>query len=102
MPGTRGRPRRCSVYWLYWYKSTNTDADGGARCALSAATVRRRSFSVHAQFTCFTGTKVPILTQKAVRQVRIVGCEAGAAQFLHAEGLALLVQLWQVFEALRY
>jgi hypothetical protein len=69
---------------------------------LSAATVWRRSFCVHSQFTCFTGTKVPILTQKAVRQVRIVGCEAGAAQFLHAEGLALLVQLWQVSESLRY
>ena len=80
-------------------QSTNTDAECGARCAVSAATMRRRSFSVHTQFTCFTGTKVPILTQKAVRQVRIVGCEAGAAQFLHAEGLALLVQLWQVSEA---
>ena len=55
-----------------------------------------------AQFTGFTGTKVQILTQKAVRQVRIVGCEAGSAQFLHAEGLALLVQLWQVSEALSY
>jgi hypothetical protein len=21
----------CSIYWLYWYKSTNTDAEGAAR-----------------------------------------------------------------------
>jgi hypothetical protein len=33
---------------LYWYKSTNTDAEG-------------------ASVTCFTGTKVPTLTLKAVQ-----------------------------------
>jgi hypothetical protein len=43
---TSRRSCRCSVYLLYWYKSTNTDADAGA------------------QFTCFTSTKVRILTQK--------------------------------------
>jgi hypothetical protein len=38
-----------SVYLLYWYKSTNTDA----------AAVRRLPGT---SFTCFTGTKVQILT----------------------------------------
>ena len=45
---------RYSVYWLYWYKSTDTDAtrlESGAHGS-SAGT----------QFTCFTGTKVQILT----------------------------------------
>ena len=46
-----------SVSLRYWYKSTNTDAEGaaGAVCARVA------------QFTRFTGTKVPILTQKALQ-----------------------------------
>ena len=40
---------RCSVCLLYWYNSTNTDAGG----------------RLGAQFACFTGIIVQILTQKA-------------------------------------
>jgi hypothetical protein len=50
---------------LYKYKSTDTDAEGGAsgprgpeRC------IKTGDNGTH--FTCFTGTKVQILTQKAV------------------------------------
>ena len=46
-----------SLYLLYWYESTNTDAEGAAEMALRFT-----------HFTCFTGTKVPILTQKALLQ----------------------------------
>jgi hypothetical protein len=42
-----------SVYLLYWYKSTNTDVKGRADC-LPPGT----------QFTCFTSTKLQILTSK--------------------------------------
>ncbi len=45
---------RYSVYLLYWYKSANTDAT--SFCWRSAA-------GTH--FTCFTGTRVQILTQKS-------------------------------------
>ena len=46
---------RFSLYLLYWYESANTDA--ASFCWRSAA---------GAQFTCFTGAKVQILTQKAL------------------------------------
>jgi hypothetical protein len=51
--GTRER-ERYSVYLLYWYKSTGADA------YLSRASGRG------AQFSCFTGTKVQVLTLKAL------------------------------------
>jgi hypothetical protein len=54
---------RRSVYLLYWYKSTNTDAEaGGASCII----VRSASAGLlsRACFTCFTGKKVRIRTQK--------------------------------------
>ncbi len=44
---------RCSVCLLYWYKST--------KCTRRSVTGPRRQSGT--QFTCFTGTKVPILTQ---------------------------------------
>jgi hypothetical protein len=53
---TDGLVARYSVYFLYWYKSTNHDAGAAqqhrARCELAGA-----------QVACFTGTKVHILTQ---------------------------------------
>ncbi len=58
-PGdTEAQYLRYSVYLLYWYKSTNTDADGGA--------VRGSRFWCTILY--FTGTKVRILTQKAVQR----------------------------------
>jgi hypothetical protein len=51
--------RRYSVYLLYWYKSTNIDATRRERERSIGAQLRGR---VRAQFTCFTGTKVQILT----------------------------------------
>ena len=50
---------RYSVYLLYWYESANTDAT--SFCWRSAA-------GTH--FTCFTGTRVQILTQKALLEDR--------------------------------
>jgi hypothetical protein len=51
---------RYSVYLLYWYKSTNTDAAARRRLP--------RTFNCGGtQFTCFTGTKVQILTQQALQ-----------------------------------
>jgi hypothetical protein len=72
---------RYSIYWLYWYKSTNADAEGavllgywqawfawsalfsfgGGPCVLAGT-----------QFTCFTGTKVQILTLQAPQQTLLV------------------------------
>jgi hypothetical protein len=46
---------RCSVYSLYWYKSTSADA-AAQHALIDANTPRTR-------FTCFTGTKVQVLTQ---------------------------------------
>jgi hypothetical protein len=48
---------RYSVYLLYWYKSTNSDA---ATCRVASAPLSGT------QFTSFLGTKVQILTQKAL------------------------------------
>jgi hypothetical protein len=48
--------RYYSLYLLYWYKSTNSDAAG--------ASAAMRTFD----FTCFTGTRVQILTQEAPRR----------------------------------
>jgi hypothetical protein len=46
---------RYSVYLLYWYKRTNTDAGGHNKQPPFAC--------LSTQFTCFTGTNVQILTQ---------------------------------------
>jgi hypothetical protein len=68
--------RRCSVYLLYWYKSTNTDVARLPTTSLAAspssrklwlATTASRSRALRqarAQFTSFTGTKVRILTRQ--------------------------------------
>jgi hypothetical protein len=52
-----------SVYLLYWHKSTNTDAEAG---------ICRSRVKAQTQFTCFTGTRVQILTQKLAGQTRIM------------------------------
>jgi hypothetical protein len=69
--------RRCSDYFLYWYKSTKTDYAGAQ---LRGKTTSRASTSMPSpartsgvlKSTCFTGTKVKILTlqqgQRAHRQ----------------------------------
>jgi hypothetical protein len=46
-----------SIYLLYWYKGTNPDAEHSA-----GSHRRRRSRDLSYIFTCFTGTKVQILT----------------------------------------
>ncbi len=51
------RGRRYAVYLLYWYKSTDTNA---AAAAAAAGALTRMS-----QFTCFTSTKVQILTLRS-------------------------------------
>ena len=62
-------PTAVSNYLLYWYKSTNTDAATGAAQAAAAALHQfvRGAFAgdkshVNSEFTCFTATKVQILT----------------------------------------
>ncbi len=50
---------RYSVYLLYKYKSTNTDAEGTRSAHIQVS-------GTH--FTCFTSTKVQIVTQKARAQ----------------------------------
>jgi hypothetical protein len=58
-PGSSGKPSsaRYSVYLLYWYKSTKVR---------SILTARGSSQAPGTQFTCFTGTKVQILTHEAL------------------------------------
>jgi hypothetical protein len=95
------------VYWLYWYKSTNTDTEGAAAnfakdkveklvkvggtyveggsplfikeikapssiCVSSDSKLMGvgGSGDFTTQFTCFTGTKVPILTPEERRGSR--------------------------------
>ena len=73
---------RYALYLLYWYKSTNTDAESGARRAVGGAVEaeeegreerRRREeeeekgvtgllLQVNPKFNCFNSTKVQILT----------------------------------------
>jgi hypothetical protein len=72
---------------LYWYKSTNTDAEGVSGLAQVA---RRCRFGT--QFTCFTGTKVQILTQKALVDHLWA---ASPAELVLLSLLALLVQQYK-------
>jgi ferric iron reductase protein FhuF len=62
-----------SVYLLYWYTSTNTDAEGGGVLSLLALLVQTDSPGRYTRFTCFTGTQVlallvQILTQTGERE----------------------------------
>jgi hypothetical protein len=59
-------------FLLYWYKSTKT----GVRKGRASAGLRRGgrgSFAVP-KFTCFTGTKVQMLTQKALLASEAFNC----------------------------
>ena len=64
-----------SVYLLYWYKGTNADGygAGGSRQELaSSSTSHSMAFlswgtQFTTQFTCFTGTKVQILTAEELQ-----------------------------------
>jgi hypothetical protein len=59
---------RCSIYLLYWYQSTHTDAEGAAAdtsplarrelLLLLLLSMLRLQF-ITDRFTCFTSTKVP-------------------------------------------
>ena len=65
---------RYSIYWLYWYKSANADAEGAALLGYWQAWFawsalcsfgRRPCVLAGTQITCFTGTKVlALLVQK--------------------------------------
>jgi hypothetical protein len=92
---TKNTRLAASVYLLYWYKSTNTDAEGAAAASnaraiqdMSATYFTRSQWLAVAtgtQFSCFTGTKVQILTLRGGLRTRgSVAAEAGAgagAQF---------------------
>jgi hypothetical protein len=69
-----------TVYLLYYYKSTNNDAAAALRSATSACV---SGFTT--QFTCFTSTKVQILTQKALleREERVGGGETCSVYLLY-------------------
>jgi hypothetical protein len=77
---------RCSIYLLYWYKFTNTDA-----------------WRLGTQFPCCTGTKVQnkILTQKAHLDVSGSAWTQQSSAWTHELGakvlslLALLVQKYK-------
>jgi acyl-CoA reductase-like NAD-dependent aldehyde dehydrogenase len=51
-------------FLLYWYISTDSDAEGAA-----ARAAWHSGGDPALQFSCFTGTKVQILTQKALQRV---------------------------------
>ena len=61
-----GRRRRYSLYLLYWYKSTHTDAAAaatlGERTLLQATGWGAPLPGFSTQFTCFTSAKVQVLT----------------------------------------
>ncbi len=52
-----------SIYWLCWYKRTKTDA-----AAVGAGVACYAAGGELCEFTCFTGTKVQILTLQLVAQ----------------------------------
>jgi hypothetical protein len=64
-----------SVYLLYWYKSTNTDAEGAAGTALYDS-MMLAGFNVGTHFTCFTGTNV--LALLAQRCMMLANFKVGA------------------------
>ncbi len=78
--------KRYSVCLLYWYKSTNTDADSRSPKKKSAPTPPppgRRVKDLGTQFACFTGTKVQILTNGAYSRyarLALLGTAAAAAR----------------------
>jgi hypothetical protein len=85
LKGVRGCSRY-SVYFIYWYKSASSDAAGAAR-----GRIRCTSAPWPPQFTCFTGTKVQVLTLQApqgggsgVHQLPDRGVECGRWLFLSA------------------
>jgi hypothetical protein len=58
------------LYWLYWYTSTNTDAAQTVlQQAAAGAGVPREAdgAGLTTHFTCFTSTKVQILTPEELR-----------------------------------
>ncbi len=60
-----GAPR-CSIYWFYWYKSTNTDAEGAAIVELLGPTHKPSLSS--ALFFCSTACvkKNPVIFFKKI------------------------------------
>ncbi len=52
-----GLAGRYSVYLLYWYKSTDTDADGAGSAMVHAIQKQLDKFvgAKRCEFTCFTG-----------------------------------------------
>ncbi len=70
---TRQLALRYSIY-LYWYKSANTDAK--RRC-------QRVRQSLSSGFTCFPGTKVQILTQKALAAASLA---LAFERLMHSDG----------------
>ena len=68
--GMKRRSSRYAIYLLYWYKSTNTDAEGAKRGRKTRSFANwidlKSSSALSTPLTCFTGTKVQLLTQKAL------------------------------------
>jgi len=77
------KPEVRSLRLLYRYKSTNSDAEGRISCFSSPRLVYLTSaHKLRARFTCYTSTKVQILTQKALQgeeEGLLSQIEAGAA-----------------------
>jgi len=63
LAGVRVRGARGSVYLLCWYKRTNADAEGGSDEEPQAPDATRPT---GAQFACFTGTTVQLLTARCL------------------------------------
>ncbi len=62
-----GSAYRHSVYLLYWYKSTNTDAAAAWLCLQRLSGATETAVRGGTQFTCFTCTKEQILTHEELR-----------------------------------
>ena len=59
------------IYIYNTYKSTNADTCGAQVLVISMGVVQTASIQVlSTQFTCFTSTKVHILTQKLVQKYK--------------------------------
>ena len=61
-----GKEARGTLYLLYQYKSTDTDTCGALQEAYTMEGVRV-DHTAGTQFTCFTGTKLQILTAEALQ-----------------------------------
>ena len=93
LPGKKKKEKKSEVYLLYQCKSTNSDADARLAGGASHTLHVRRNKDLGAEFTCFTSTKVQILTP----QLRVDHLDSAVSVYFQVgeQSHALLVQKYK-------